>query len=211
MPTLTIDFTKLSLPLGGEVLSALHGGRILRSPVESPDGLRAMFIIGTDIDDMKAEAALVSAHSADDVYLIPIVPAAITRWDHLGTAPILDRDGDEVATMRVYGGNLIEQETEFGWVETVVMLAENLRRGDLFTLGDARLPGMQAFEVFRMFDDSPGAMVLQSLVGGWDSLPEDERLNREMYLPESLPPTLLVFLAVQPKALLKQAGATDLD
>jgi hypothetical protein len=165
MSTPVIDFNKVSLMLGGEVHTALAAGRVLFSPVESPDGLRALFVIGTDVEDLKAEADSVLSLDAD-MYLVHITPEQLTaseRWDYLGGAPVLNLDGEAVAAVRVRAGNVCQLPTEHGPVEAEVVLTYRLRRGDLFILGDARLPLKEEYEVFRVLDVDARGMVVHSL------------------------------------------------
>jgi hypothetical protein len=210
-------FDKLNMPLGGQICQALRAQRVLFSYVETPTGPDSyLFVLGPDIDTMLAELKATPEFPVEATYLVPVTEEILheveqTGVTYKGAAEVFDTSGKLLGELKTYGDFAIEMRTEHGWQPAEVLLADRIRKGDIFASGERNEHGdcvlYRALQTWRPFEDIPTHLLTSGQ--NWDTA--DPAARQALTKTGLLPANVILFRVLTASTLLNNLKLKDIS
>lgn len=213
-----LNLSKLSLPLGGAVLTALRESRVLFLGHDTEDDTAVLLVIGRDLTEMRAArqdfASRIVPNDVDETFFVVIDGDYMENLNNRhfeGTAPLIDGAGRHIGEIDVTGPQPAPAlPTVFGIWLTELVLFEQIKQGDVFGVGESVLDHPDLDVLYRALEDwDPASVRLHVLEHGWDDLSNEKKLE-EVWVAERVPPTMLAYRVLDRGDLLEAAGIKDI-
>lgn len=215
--SIKLDVSKLTLPLGGAVFAALRENQVLFLGHETRNDDVALLVIGRNLTEMRAArqdfASRIVPNDIDETFFVLIDEDHMANFGDryfVGTAPLIAADGGDIGEIDVAGYSSVVLPTMFGTWVTEPILFEQVKRGDVFGVGESVLEHPDRDVLYRALEDwAPASVRLHILELGWDDLSDEERLE-QVQVANLVPPTMLVYRVLDLGALLGEAGIKNI-